>query len=249
LISHDLSVLAETCNRVAIMYAGKIVETGLVVDVFSDPKHPYTQGLIAAFPDIRSQRVMPEAIPGDVPSLIAPPTGCVFHPRCKSAFERCSKAEPSLAEIAPDRRAACFLYPEVLEVPDEEVKRFREAASKPDRPDSAKVMDEVRRKYSITWKESIAWRWPEILVLAAMVAAGTLAAFLIPALLVGFVTDPFASSWTTIGFGVAVGVVLGTVASWPPGRPWRRLPIVVGLLSVILVITGGIRTFFFVQLV
>ncbi len=136
-----------------------------------------------------------------------------------------------------------------LEVPDEEVKRFREAASKPDRPDSAKVMDEVRRKYSITWKESIAWRWPEILVLAAMVAAGTLAAFLIPALLVGFVTDPFASSWTTIGFGVAVGAVLGTVASWPPGRPWRRLPIVVGLLSVILVITGGIPTFFFAQFV
>ena len=116
LISHDLSVLAETCNRVAIMYAGKIVETGPVVDVFSDPKHPYTQCLVAAFPDIRSQRVMPEAIPGDVPSLIAPPAGCVFHPRCKSAFDRCSKAEPALAEIAPDRRAACFLYPEVPEV-------------------------------------------------------------------------------------------------------------------------------------
>jgi peptide/nickel transport system ATP-binding protein len=118
LISHDLSVLAETCDRVAIMYAGKIVETGPVEDVFSDPKHPYTQGLLAAFPDIRSQRIMPEAIPGDVPSLIAPPAGCVFHPRCKFAFDRCSKAEPALAEVASGRRAACFLYPEVPEVPE-----------------------------------------------------------------------------------------------------------------------------------
>ena len=116
LISHDLSVLAETCERVAIMYAGKIVETGTVADVFSDPKHPYTQGLLAAFPDVRGPRVMPEAIPGDVPSLISPPAGCVFHPRCKFAFDRCTRAEPALAEIAPDRRAACFLYPEVPEV-------------------------------------------------------------------------------------------------------------------------------------
>jgi oligopeptide/dipeptide ABC transporter ATP-binding protein len=116
LISHDLSVLAETCDRVAIMYAGKIVETGPVAEVFSDPKHPYTQGLLRAFPDIRSERVMPEAIPGEVPSLIAPPAGCVFHPRCKFAFERCAKAEPALAEIALERRVACFLYPQVPEV-------------------------------------------------------------------------------------------------------------------------------------
>ncbi len=116
LISHDLSVLAETCERVAIMYAGKIVETGPVDEVFSDPKHPYTQGLVGAFPDIRSQRVMPEAIPGDVPSLISPPAGCVFHPRCKFAFDRCTKAEPALAEIASGRRAACFIYPQVPEV-------------------------------------------------------------------------------------------------------------------------------------
>jgi len=121
LISHDLSVLAETCERVAIMYAGKIVETGPVVDVFSDPKHPYTQGLVAAFPDVRGPRVMPEAIPGDVPSLISPPAGCVFHPRCKFAFERCTKAEPALAEIGPGRRAACFLFPEVPEVSESEI--------------------------------------------------------------------------------------------------------------------------------
>ena len=117
LISHDLSVMAETCERVAIMYGGKMMEVGKTVDVFTDPKHPYTQGLVAAFPDIRGQRTMPASIPGDVPSLINPPTGCVFHPRCKFAFDRCVAAEPALAEVTPGRRAACFLYPEVSEVP------------------------------------------------------------------------------------------------------------------------------------
>jgi len=117
LISHDLSVMAETCEKVAIMYGGKMMEVGKTVDVFTDPKHPYTQGLVAAFPDIRGQRTMPASIPGDVPSLINPPTGCVFHPRCKFAFDRCIAAEPGLAEVTPGRRAACFLYPEVSEVP------------------------------------------------------------------------------------------------------------------------------------
>jgi len=117
LISHDLSVLADTCEHVTIMYAGKMMESGRTLDLFTDPKHPYTQGLVGAFPDIRGPRTMPEAIPGDVPSLISPPGGCVFHPRCKFAFDRCEKAEPALSEISPGRRAACFLYPEVPEVP------------------------------------------------------------------------------------------------------------------------------------
>ena len=117
LISHDLSVMAETCEKVAIMYGGKMMEVGKTVDVFTDPKHPYTQGLVAAFPDIRGQRTMPASIPGDVPSLINPPTGCVFHPRCKFAFDQCIAAEPALADVTPGRRAACFLYPEVSEVP------------------------------------------------------------------------------------------------------------------------------------
>jgi peptide/nickel transport system ATP-binding protein len=116
LISHDLSVMAETCDKVAIMYGGRMMEVGKTVDVFTDPKHPYTQGLVAAFPDIRGQRVMPASIPGDVPSLINPPTGCVFHPRCKFAFDRCTTAEPALAEVTAGRRVACFLYPEVPEV-------------------------------------------------------------------------------------------------------------------------------------
>jgi len=117
LISHDLSVLADTCEHVTIMYAGKTMESGRTLDLFTDPKHPYTQGLVGAFPDIRGPRTMPEAIPGDVPSLISPPGGCVFHPRCKFAFDRCEKAEPALSEISLGRRAACFLYPEVPEVP------------------------------------------------------------------------------------------------------------------------------------
>ena len=116
LISHDLSVMAETCEKVAIMYGGKMMEIGTTVDVFTDAKHPYTQGLLAAFPDIRGPRTMPASIPGDVPSLINPPTGCVFHPRCKFAFDRCTTAEPALAEVTPGRQTACFLYPEVPEV-------------------------------------------------------------------------------------------------------------------------------------
>ncbi len=116
LISHDLSVIADTCDKVAIMYGGKIAESGATGEIFTDPKHPYTQGLVAAFPDIRGLRFMPEAIPGDVPSLITPPRGCVFHPRCKHAFDRCTVAEPMLTSLTPSRQAACFLYPEVQEV-------------------------------------------------------------------------------------------------------------------------------------
>ena len=116
LISHDLSVIADTCEQVAIMYAGRIVESGRTTEVFTDPKHPYTQGLVAAFPDIRGEPRMPEAIPGLVPSLISPPSGCVFHPRCKFAMDRCTSAVPALSPLTPSRRTACFLYPEVTEV-------------------------------------------------------------------------------------------------------------------------------------
>lgn len=116
-ISHDLSVIADTCDHVAIMYAGKMMELGSTVDVFTDPKHPYTQGLVAAFPDVHGPRTMPASIPGLVPSLISPPSGCVFHPRCRFAFDRCATAEPALSTLVPGRRAACFLYPTVTEVP------------------------------------------------------------------------------------------------------------------------------------
>ena len=115
LISHDLSVMAETCDRVAIMYAGRMMEYGQTVDIFTGPKHPYTQGLVGAFPDIRGARTIPESIPGAVPSLINPPSGCVFHPRCKFAFDRCTDHIPSPSAVS-GRDVACFLYPEVQEV-------------------------------------------------------------------------------------------------------------------------------------
>ena len=135
-----------------------------------------------------------------------------------------------------------------LEVPEEEVTRFHEASSMPNRPDSTKIMDEIRRKYSITWKESIAWTPREILVLSAMVAIGTLLASLLPAAIMGILTDPFTNSWITIGFGASIGAVLGTIATWPPGRPWHRLPIVLAFVSAIVVISGGLPTFLVAQL-
>jgi len=109
LISHDLSVMAETCDSMAIMYAGKIVETGSVRDIFKRPNHPYTKDLIAAFPDIAGAQVLPAYIPGLLPSLIDPPMGCRFHPRCKFAWQRCVNEEPPLDPVANGHRSACHL--------------------------------------------------------------------------------------------------------------------------------------------
>jgi oligopeptide/dipeptide ABC transporter ATP-binding protein len=134
-----------------------------------------------------------------------------------------------------------------LEVPDEEFSRFREASSKPKQPESAKIADEIRRKYSITWKATIPWTWRDLLTLGTLVVAAALAAFLLPAAALGFLSDPFTKSWATIGFGAALGGVLGAVAGLPPGRPWRRLPILVAVISLFLVVLGGIPTFFFAR--
>ncbi len=109
LISHDLSVMAETCEKMAIMYAGKMVETGSTHDVFKASKHPYTKDLIAAFPDIKGSRTLPAYIPGDIPSLIHPPTGCHFHPRCKMAWSLCQEKEPELLPVSDGHNAACHL--------------------------------------------------------------------------------------------------------------------------------------------
>ncbi len=109
LISHDLSVMAETCDSMAIMYAGKIVETGTVDDVFEHPNHPYTKDLIAAFPDIEGPQILPAYIPGLLPSLIDPPKGCRFHPRCKQSFQRCVDEDPGLNFIGTTHRSSCHL--------------------------------------------------------------------------------------------------------------------------------------------
>lgn len=95
LITHDLSIIADTCEKIAVMYAGKIVEYGDVVTVFKEPLHPYTQGLLGAFPNIWSQRTRLFSIPGSPPDLISPPKGCRFHPRCRFAMEICRVKEPT----------------------------------------------------------------------------------------------------------------------------------------------------------
>src|SRR5436190_28829 len=109
LISHDLSVMAETCDSMAIMYAGKIAETGSVRDVYKNPKHPYTKDLIGAFPDIEGPQTLPAYIPGLLPSLISPPEGCRFHPRCRYAWQLCIDREPPLDPVGEGHRAACHL--------------------------------------------------------------------------------------------------------------------------------------------
>ena len=109
LITHDLSIIAETCQKLAIMYAGKLVEFGDVVVIFKEPIHPYTQGLISAFPDITGPRTRMKSIPGSPPDLLYPPTGCRFHPRCTYALDICKKKEPILARIGKDHFIACHL--------------------------------------------------------------------------------------------------------------------------------------------
>lgn len=98
LVSHDLSVVAQTCDDVAVMYAGRIVEYGPVEEVFTKPLHPYTQGLTQAFPDMYAERAPIVSIPGTPPNLINPPTGCRFHPRCPLADEECARIDPTLVE-------------------------------------------------------------------------------------------------------------------------------------------------------
>ncbi len=102
-ITHDLAVLSEMCDRIAIMYAGRIVETGHSVDLVLDPKHPYTQGLLASFPTIDDLNKKLRSIPGAPPDLISVPSGCAFHPRCPYATEICQREHPVEEEI-PGRK-------------------------------------------------------------------------------------------------------------------------------------------------
>ncbi len=112
MISHDLSIVAETCEKIAIMYAGQIVEYGSTRSVFSKPLHPYTQGLIGAFPSIKGEKRKLVSIPGQPPDLLSPPSACRFHPRCPYMMEVCKKVDPKLAPTDPDHSVACHLYPQ-----------------------------------------------------------------------------------------------------------------------------------------
>jgi peptide/nickel transport system ATP-binding protein len=108
-ITHDLSVLTSTCERLAVMYAGRIVEDGPSHDVFGDPIHPYSRGLANAFPTIGdpSSRMNPRGLAGDPPNPANLPTGCPFHPRCDRAIEICSTEDVLLMSAGPGRHAAC----------------------------------------------------------------------------------------------------------------------------------------------
>ena len=115
-ISHDLSVVRGICDRVAVMYLGKIVEIGNSRNIFECPMHPYTEALISAVPvPDRKKRTRRIILKGDVPSPLNPPRGCNFHPRCPYRQQRCAQEEPQLTELLESHRAACF-FP--LNIPD-----------------------------------------------------------------------------------------------------------------------------------
>jgi peptide/nickel transport system ATP-binding protein len=111
LISHDLSVIAETCDQIAVMYAGKLVEQGPVVSVFASPAHPYTKALIGAFPNIHSERRLVSGIAGHPPQLIEPPAGCRFYDRCPVHIDICLSVDPAMRAAGPGHQAACHLVP------------------------------------------------------------------------------------------------------------------------------------------
>jgi peptide/nickel transport system ATP-binding protein len=109
LITHDMGVIAETADRVAVMYAGRLVELGPVHDVIAHARHPYTSGLMASIPLISHDAPRLQQIEGSMPRLTAIPPGCAFHPRCPRAFERCGRERPDLLAAGPSR-AACWLH-------------------------------------------------------------------------------------------------------------------------------------------
>lgn len=111
-ITHDMSLLVEIADRIAIMYAGEIVEMAPSRELFDSPLHPYTQGLMASFPALTGPRRELQGIPGSPPDLISPPSGCRFHPRCPKRMDICDKVHPKLVEYTPGHLVACHLYPQ-----------------------------------------------------------------------------------------------------------------------------------------
>jgi peptide/nickel transport system ATP-binding protein len=118
MISHDLSALSTTCDRVVVMYGGRVVEEGTAAEVFDDPRHPYSAALAGAFPRVGdpAARFAPAGLPGDPPDPRALPEGCSFAPRCPMVVDRCRTVDPRLVPFAPGRAAACIRVDE-LEAP------------------------------------------------------------------------------------------------------------------------------------
>ena len=110
MITHDLSVVATSCKKIIVMYAGRLMEFGLVSDVLSAPKHPYTQGLMQSFPSLHGEKSALKAIPGTLPDLAHPPEGCIFAPRCQYATERCRTERPKDTYLSQNHKVACHLY-------------------------------------------------------------------------------------------------------------------------------------------
>jgi len=106
-ITHDMGVIAEICDRVAVMYAGNVVEVAPVKEIFKNPLHPYTKALLESIPKPGSAF---KSIPGTVPNLVNPPSGCRFHPRCAHAMKKCSVEVPQLKEVSKEHNVACFLH-------------------------------------------------------------------------------------------------------------------------------------------
>lgn len=116
LVTHDLGLVAETADRMLVMYAGRVVESGAVPDVFAAPRHPYTRGLLRSLPTVEEARERLEPIPGSPPSLHDRPPGCAFHPRCHLARgrARCHQEVPVLEEVGEGRRSACHFHAELM---------------------------------------------------------------------------------------------------------------------------------------
>jgi oligopeptide/dipeptide ABC transporter ATP-binding protein len=113
LITHDLGIVAELADRVVVMYAGRVVETAGVLELFDRPRHPYTLGLLASLPRMDADTDRLDPIPGNPPNMADPPPGCAFHPRCTIARDRCRTERPALLEIGDGRRSACHFHEEL----------------------------------------------------------------------------------------------------------------------------------------
>ncbi|MFC1931984.1 ABC transporter ATP-binding protein, partial [Chloroflexota bacterium] len=109
-ITHDLGTVAEIADRIVVMYGGRVAEAGTVLDIFDQPRHPYTHGLINCLPDISTKKDRLTPIPGMIPSLIDPPEGCIFYPRCEQHMPICKQKAPEEVVISGEHIAACHLY-------------------------------------------------------------------------------------------------------------------------------------------
>ena len=120
LITHDLGVVAQVCDKVAIMYAGEIIEAGTLLDVFENPKHPYTHGLFGSIPSLDEETTRLKPIQGLMPDPTDLPKGCKFHPRCPHATELCSKQDPNVVEVTEGHKVRCLICEGLVEFKEEQ---------------------------------------------------------------------------------------------------------------------------------